>query len=509
MNFKMQNKTKNLILFCFVSFLFSLFSGYLIWLQTSKYGVDLSPDSTFYLRWAETISKDGFTFIINNPSSTFPPLYPALLSLVSAPFNIDILIAARWFNIVLVSLFSFLSLVLCRKLTKNIIMIFIFGLFIAFSQPINSVFCFAWSETLFIFILMLITFSIAKTTYKNLILCGFLTSLAILTRYAGVAIVPAVCLYIFSQKNGLSEKVKKCFCYASIPTLTYIVYIVRNYLFTGTFMGHRSPSNTGFISNFDRVLLTVIPWFIKSYYFLVILVCVFLGAFIWNHKKEFINKLANASNIVKFSFSFCFTYSFFIILSSTTTAYDLINDRLMSPIFLHALILIFSFLHFSHSLQNKDNLLKILLISIFVVCSIFTFNATRKDIQFRKFNGSRGYNSAPWQENELLNYLKNQKNIFSGTIYSNDIYAFFLIDRNIKATMIPSKKYRNSNVFTGVTLENLSVKNPNFEHSYLVYFNGKDRPELFSLDELKNVCEMEEILLTKDGSIFKVGLCHK
>ena len=110
-----------------------------------------------------------------------------------------------------------------------------FGLLVVFSKPMNLIFSFAWTEPLFIFILLLIIFLIEKTDYKHLVLCGFLTSLAILTRYAGIAIIPSVCLYVFIQKNDLSNKVKKCLAYAIIPTLTYIFYVARNYFFTGSF----------------------------------------------------------------------------------------------------------------------------------------------------------------------------------------------------------------------------------------------------------------------------------
>ena len=114
----MKTETKDLILFHTGSFLLSLLAGYLIWLQTSKYGIAISPDSTTYIRWAETISKEGWDFVINNKNSTFPPFYPMVLSLVSTLFHHDILIVTRWLNIVLFSVVSFLSLILCRKLTK-------------------------------------------------------------------------------------------------------------------------------------------------------------------------------------------------------------------------------------------------------------------------------------------------------------------------------------------------------------------------------------------------------
>lgn len=506
----MKNEIQNLIFFYIAASLISLFSALLIWLQTSKYGIGLSPDSITYLKLADTISEEGLAFILNNPSATFPPFYPTLISFVSTLFNTDSLVAARYFNIVLIFIFSFLSLLLCRKLTKNLLILLVFGLFIVFSKPTNLVFSFAWSEPLFIFIILLITFAVEKTTYKRVILSGVLTSFAILTRYAGVTIVPAVCLYIFIQKSGISEKIKKCFCYATLPTLTYILYLVRNYCFTGTFMGKRASSITGFISNCDRAVLTVVLWLSNSYYFIIFAAFFVLGAFVWNYRQELKKYVFDSPQIIKFSACYFLIYFIFITVTSTTTAYDLINDRLMSPVFLSTFLLVAYFIVFDFNLQSNNKILKYSILAIFFICFIMSFaKTTFKDINSRKNNGAGDYASALWQENELLNYFKKHQDIFSGVVYTNDTYSFFLIDRTLKPQNIPLKKARNSSDFTGITLENLATKLPDFENSYLAYFNESNIPESFTLAELQSICHMETMLETTNASLFRVGKCKK
>lgn len=509
----MKTENKNLILFYIGSLFISLLSAYLIWLQTSKYGIGLTPDSIYYLRWSEAISKEGFAFIFYNKSATFPPFYPLLLSSMPAPVHLDSLVAARWFNIILAFLFCFFSLILCRKLTNNILILLISGLFIAASKPINNVFSYAFSEPLFLFLLLLITFSIEKTYYKNLILCGFLSALAILTRYAGVAILPAVCLYIFIQKYELAEKIKKCFCYATIPTLTYLLYITRNYYFTKTLMGSRISSSTGLISNCDRAFSTVVLWFSGRYFFMAAFSLLILGALIWNYKKNFFSYILNCPKIISFSVCFSLVYSAFIIISSTTTAYDLINDRLMSPIFSSVFLMLLLFVLFCLHIiftAKKDKILAYVMLSMFITCMIFSFaNTWKNDVFFKKNNGAGGYASAFWQENKLLEYFKKNKLNPSEKIYTNDIYSFFLADKKIIPSDIPWKKYRNSSKVTSITLENFAIKNPDFENSLLVYFNNNDQPYAFTLTELQIICEMETVVKTIDGSVFRVGKCKK
>ncbi|MBP5434900.1 hypothetical protein J6Z39_03670 [bacterium] len=507
-----MTENRNFRLLLIGSVLISALSAFFIWFQTSKYGIGISPDSTTYLRWSENISKDGFSFILGNKDTTFPPFYPLLISFLGKLFNVDSLTAARWLNIFLAFCFSFLSVMLLYKnVTKNLAICLLFGLFIVFSRPINLVFSHAWSEPLFIFILSLFLFVLETTTYKRLILCGLLTVFAILTRWAGVAVIPAVCLYVFIQKSIIAEKIKKSFCYATIPTLVYILYMFRNYYFTGTLMGYRTSSNSTLISNCDRAISTVAFWYTGSFSFLAITLSFFLGAYIWNYRHEFwefITKWKNAEQI-KFSICFLVVYSSFIIITSTTTAYDLIDDRLMSPVFLTTLLLVFSLVVFVFKTPKKGRVLYYVLFSVFIVCTMVSFaKAWSKDIVFRK-NYGIGYNSTFWRENELSNYLKQHRDIFQRVVYTNNPYSFFLIDKTLKPKSVPQKKHRNSNNFTEVNLENLGKKYPDFEGSNLAYFNEGDTQEYFTLTELRSLCQMETVVETSDGFLLRVGKCNK
>ena len=159
---------------------------------------------------------------------------------------------------------------------------------------------------------------------------------------------------------------------------------------------------------------------------------------------------------------------------------------------------------------SNNKILKYGIIAILIICFILSFvKTTFKDVNSRKNNGAGGYASALWQENKLLNYLTKHRDILSGVVYTNDIYSFFLIDRMLKPQSMPLKKVRNSTDFTGVTLENLPIKLPDFENSYLAYFNDSNILESFTLVELRSICHMETMVETTEGSLFKVGECDK
>lgn len=505
----MKTETKNLILFHAISLLISLSSAFLIWLQTSKYGIGLDFDP--YPLMAQDILDKGLDSVLYSTQVLWAPLYQFVLACLSKIFGTTIINVARWLNIFLIFAFSFLSMVLCRKLTKNLIILFAFGLSITFSRPINLFFCHAVSEPLFILFLLIITFAVEKTTYKRLILSGFLTSLAILTRYAGVAIVPSVCLYIFIQKSEFAEKIKKCFCYSTIPTLTYILYLVRNYYFTGTLMGPRTTSNSGLISNCERAVSTVVLWFSAPFPFLAMILFIVLGAFIWHYKQELIDFFLNISTTFKFSFCFFIIYSSFVILTSTITLLAPLDDRFMLPVFLPVLLVVFSIVVFACSVTNKNKALLYSLFLIFAFCSFGTFiKSTTKEINKRIDYGAGGANSAFWQENELIKYARNRIKT-NEYIFTNNLLIQYFLPEHKFISYIPRKIYtETSKKPTGITLENLIEKYPHFENSYLLWF-AKGYPKIFfSINELAKVCEIETLSLKdEDGTVFKIGKCKK
>ncbi|MBQ4439195.1 glycosyltransferase family 39 protein [bacterium] len=483
----MNTETKELKFFYIGSFLISLLSSYFIWLQTSKYGVDLSPDSIVYMKWAQNILDNGLGFIISNNDAKWPPLYPLIIAVFSKISHADIVSVARHFSCCLIFFTCFLLTLLLKKLSgKRFVSAIAFGLFIPFSIPLNLVYSFAWSEPLFIFLLILIAFSIEKTTYSRLVLCGFLSASAILTRYAGVTIVPAVCLLIFIQKSSLTDKIKKCFCYAIIPTLIYITYIFRNYYFTKTLMGPRVASSTGLILNATRACATIALWFSGRNFFVATLFILIFIIVILNHKKQIPSYFVKCSNIAIFSISFLVIYFIFIVISSTTTAYDPIDVRLMSPAFPFILITLFSAFVSMDLLQQKTKfyyaglLLYLFLISISVVTTI-------EDLEYRKNHGTYGYNSVSWQENKLILYLKESDIIQSSDpVISNDPFALFIVNKKIYADSAYQSSTSICQKFGG--------------YFFVLFYIPTSSP----LERLFSECEMETITKTSDGSLFRI-----
>ena len=182
-------------------------------------------------------------------------------------------------------------------------------------------------------------------------------------------------------------------------------------------------------------------------------------------------------------------------------AYDLINDRLMSPVFFSILLIVLQFILFI-DWSDKNKFKKVGVLFVCVLCILSSSKTALKDLNFSMVNGVGGYQSVAWKESKLVKFLEKNKIYLEGTVYTNDVLPFYLIDKNMKPINILQQKLKVVDFLD----ENQNIKNKN---RYLVYFNNRSIPEDFN-NELKTLCEI--IVLENDfqnGSVSKIYNCKK
>jgi hypothetical protein len=175
-----------------------------ILVNTYLYGAGLSPDAVTYISVARELTAfNGFITSDSNYLVEHPPLYPLLLAAFSMISFTDPLDIANILNAVLFSLIIYFSGILFRDflVEKNQILIALLATtFVLVSSPLIQVSSFAWSEPLFI-VLVILTFIKLRTfpesgSTKSLLLVAIIVSLACLSRYIGITLIPAVILGI-------------------------------------------------------------------------------------------------------------------------------------------------------------------------------------------------------------------------------------------------------------------------------------------------------------------------
>ncbi len=489
--------------------LFAGIAGFLVIRATSLYGVGLSPDSTGYIRLARDIADNGFRFLSERKAIAQPPVYPALLALVSVLIGSDPLSAARVLNVVIFAALVVIMMLTVRRVTSHPPIILTMGILSCFSIPLIRVSSMVWTEPVFILIVysLLFLISTSRPSLPIVLFVGFLTGLACLTRYPGIILIPFIFGYLLlSGSERISKRLKLAFAFAAIPSLMFGLYILRNNAISGTTLGSRAPSQTGFAWNIDLAMETFKAWFlprrIRTFETALLALSCFIGVFLWSHRKRIAREFLNSHRNILIFAGFFVLYTAFIVWTSTTTAYDRINFRLLSPVY-PSLLVLFSFILKSETLGSRWR--SILGIGLFVLLFIITpIQVVVREVNAKSMQGAGGYNSSVWQQSQLMDHLRRNGLPGHDIVFSNDPWAMYILV-GLTAKMSPVKRYRHTDTKTGITSENLFEKKPDFDGAILVWFDNAHTKYLFNPEELQTMCSVKPIASFEDGTIYKIG----
>ena len=488
------------------------FGAGIVLILTNSFGAGITPDSVAYISAARNLAEgNGFLTYNGWPLVIQPPLYPMLLAIIKFTTFVDPQISAGYVNAALLGLIVFMSGLLMSKHLKSFGLILLGTISVLISYSIVQASLMALSESLFIFLTLLFFYYLDKYqstgNNKSLLILSLAAALACLTRYTGIIIILTGLIGIIYW-GGKSIKIRledsaKFFLLAIIPIS---VWLMRNYFVYGTFVGQRGTSTYSLHENIRFWYLTILPWYLPAStttYSPIYLLLFASPVIIYISKKVKLSDW-NSIRLIGPLLTFMMLYSGLIIISSTTTAYDQISDRLLSPVYLPILIIIF-FLTYRilTRLTNSFNL-KAITVLIFI-CFIFLIKSQAGNTghileEYVNLSGS-GYGSESWKKSETIEYLTQHGGLSDKfTLYSNEPEAVYILT-NYATTRSPAKTYYNSTqvIKTNPYQKDLRLDTTN---ACLIWFDKADRSFLFTVDELKANRKMTEIAHLNDGAIY-------
>jgi len=507
--------------------LFASMAGLFIWLSTYRYGIGVSPDSTIYIDCARSIARfDGMeTFM--GIYHRYAPLYPILLSPfellgVGAPTGALIL------NLAFFILTAYLASLMIRELVPRELFIPAV-LVIVLSKPLIDVSVMAWTEPLFIFLVLLsLTFLsryMRSGEWRPLILSASAAALASLSRYIGITLILSgfLIILIHSREKGLKQRMSMGVAFASISSIPTVIFLARNYMRTSTLIGYRPPSSISFGENLHGALFSMTNWFVPSVLpspvfllaMLVFLVVVPVSIIVlWrNSGKDDRRRSVSVPLIYFFSI-----YVFYLLGSSALVGFDRINERFMSPVFVPFAIILFgalgSFtgpakdrgrekgerLTFRHLSSSKSFLV---LLGIMILIITPSFAAISMASASRMSDGAGRYSTDSWRESSFMRYL--ECNVPNGTVYSNDPWAVNYMAGLRDLDLSPRRTYQNSNEFTD-DMDRLKVRLNEGGICYLAWFDIVDRDYLMSVEEISSQISLRSIAVFSDGQLYEMSL---
>ena len=476
-----------------------------IFILTHYHGVGISPDSVSYSGVARNLCEGKWLVDFDeNALIIFPAGYPVFLGLLSMLSNVDVLVLAPFINALLVGIVIFVyGCILERFYDRNRLQKLAILSIIPISFTILEVYTMLWSETFFMALLVFFLVSLRKylssPTLLHLILPSILTAIACDTRIAGISILGTGILLITLQYQiPFLKKIVHLALYGCSSLVLLMANLLHNQAETGTFTGIRQPSTTPLLTNIQYLGDTLLQWFqlpslpggasiAIGITLILTLGIIFLIRFFWLEKQSAFETIILA---------FCLTYLFFILITSTISRYEKINNRLLAPAYI-PLLLSISF--YIPTLIGKIKIQALRIITIGSVTALFLLLQYRQvkaarelQVQYKE-NGIPGYTEKGWQESDMVQFIKFKKDFFKSDkpIYSNANDAVYFFNPELSAEELPEPSHT-------VDLRDYNESNPN----YIIWFtNDFDNKSIMRLEEIAKFRQLDTLVKLDDGLI--------
>jgi hypothetical protein len=485
--------------------------------------VGVTPDSAIYIASAKSLlNGNGLTIPTGIdqpiPMTHFGPLYPALIALLGRT-GLDLNFVVKWINILLFTGNVFLiGFIVWRGQSGYPLLAPLASLYFLVSEDILTIHSYALSDPLFLLLctLGLFLFSMYLIKPRALRLLGAIgvLSLAMLTRYAGIALIPTMFVsMIIIQGVRPRRKLLWAAGLSLVASLPLLAWLTRNFLMTKNFYNRELVYHPMAPHDLRRGLDTLSGWMLPgritgglrdglTITIVVTLLVLIIAALLKTSRTAKDARAWKLEQAVPPVF-FLFLVFYMAVLIFTILFVDAISTfeyRLLSPILTSAAITIFTILPLY--LRRAPKLIHAALIFLFLL--VISFNAVHalKFVSKAHQGSFKMYAGDGWKEAEIIQQIKTLPEGIP--IYSNADEAIYYVTGRL-AVRLPEE----SNPFT-------SRQNPNYSDEIdrmreillqkggrIVYFTGVTwRGYLPSREELENLFPLSEIWSGEEGYIY-------
>jgi hypothetical protein len=505
----------------------SLVGAALVMLATNRYGAGLSPDSVNYVAAARSVAiGKGLVMYDGSPFVILAPLYPVLLGSISRVTGLDAVSSAHIVGAVLFAAIVFLTgVLLLEYVTFSPVLAVLGTAAVLAGEPMATVSVMAWTEPLFTVcvLLFLICARLYTGSASTSALAAMTLSAAVvpLVRYVGIIVVPVGVLLILSrQGTPRRTRILHLGGFLIMSTVPWGAWVARNYLLTGTLMGSRHGSTTTLLGNLYLATRTVLSWTVAgsrhgrlgllralSTVALVASFIVAIAVLLRRRSTASLRARAvaalRAPNVLLL---FAVLYALLIVVSSTTTAFDSIGDRLLSPVYAPVIVLLFALLDRAVRLLCATpfgRYARLGLVVIVAIWLVFRFTAVGTESLRQSRKGAGGYNTVGWRESPTIDFVEHLSGNAEGTIYTNMPEAVYILARRA-AELSPQKTYyRSSEVVNNIA--DLAGSWPERDSGLLVWFKYTVREYLFTPSELQSIADLDTLAVLQDGLVYRVS----
>lgn len=477
---------------------------YAIYLFTKYNGIGISPDSIMYTSAARSLHNHGTLTTFNGHAIVdFPIFYPVFLGLTFFISGVDPVVAGPVIDGLLFAGVILISGLLMQHFAaKSIIYKWLVLGAIILSPALLQIYTYLWSETLFIFLVFafFITFSqyLKTHTYITLVVAALVAGISCITRYAGITVIGTGCLLLLIESAfTYKERWKRIFTFGAISCSLLIANLVRNRLMTGTGTGPREASVTGFWQNMIYFGGTIVDWVTipseADSVALAVGIFTIVGLMIalWFHTFR-----KNLNNYLVIAIAFSLIYGLFIVISSTFSRYERINDRLLAPMYIPMIwALTWWIIHMPKRWGPK---IKLPIYILFGLGALLIEYRLYK-VDYQRFDdqcdyGNPGYTDDDWKDSEITKYMRQHNELFKTEVpvYSDAPEAIYFHTGHKGIKLLPHR------YFPKTVAQFMGQK-----HYYLIWYTNLDNPELINLKYIQQRKNLKKLQQFADGGIYE------
>ena len=510
-------KFENHRLKMFILLGFHLIWGFLLWWSVSVYGLGTSRDSVEYLFTSFNLTKgEGFISFLGQPYTLWPPLYPILLSMLQIAGVVNPLDAALVLQLVTFIWISILiSWLFLRMFPQNFLLALVGIVLAGTGVALTWLFQSVGSDYLFIALTLSMVYLcdlyIIYNRMSTIWLMILASALSMLQRYIGITVLLTCALIVFQYSRvTIGEKIKRSvlLSVSLIPILAWAVSLPREALVRD------SPSSL--LENVYWFTFSILSWLVPEAelyghpvrlqfgiwgFWVGILVG---GVVLWKLPRKSSRTVAVQAPL----FLFGVVYTMVVIVIASLSSFNSLDSRFVSPIFIPLVALIIGLLDrfLSSAFVGLKYVKTVFPPSIYILLLVTLVVSTNRSVNSVRLHHEtgEGYTSSTWKSNDVILYwLSHQPD---GEYLSFSNYPAGVAVRSWHATFSSPRRTAHPNV--GEEIIPLETYIPTLfavgKDAYIVWIEPNEYTHVYSIDDLREIVEIEVLYESRDGGIYKI-----
>lgn len=421
-----------------------------IYFLTRFGGIGISPDSVGYSVAAMNLKEKGALIDFNGLALVdFPAGYPIFLAVNYLITRVQPVPLAPFINaflyigVILMSSFLMQSFSGITRWYRIAVLIIL-----ASSPCLWEVYGMIWSETLFLFLVLLFllawkNYCVQKTS-ASVLLFALVAAYAFVTRFAGITIIATgAALLFFDGTVPVLKKIKNLLLFLLTGISLVAINLIRNSHASGTLSGVREKALRTVADNLLDIGAVLGGWFpfigehqlVGAIVFCILVIAAAIQIIYRIIQQQFY--LRNETAV----YGFFLVYSVFIVAVSSISRFEELSSRLLSPMYIPMIWV--ATIWIPNYINQKTKIIRTVLL---LVSAVFFLAFFKNQYQQNAGNwegiayaGIPGYSEKQWKESPTIQYINAHKDSLNGAIYS-DAYDGLYYLTGVKSLPLPHKE---------------------------------------------------------------------